>query len=188
MRLEPWPSSLSYQRYNQQSIFRLLIRSIIKVNKIIFVLAAPHIFCVIFKNKKSEICCESVIHTFLHRLFVLKQYFYSKKSKSIMRLEPWPSSLSYQRYNQQSIFRLLFRSIIKVNKIIFVLAAPHIFCVIFKTKKSEICCESVIHTFLHRLFVLKRDFSVTVQYPCNLFTFSNSLLNLNFHIFTHKVQ
>jgi hypothetical protein len=115
-----------------------------------------------------------------------KKYFYSKKSKSIMRLEPWPSSLSSQRYNQKSIFRILIRSIIKVNKIIFVLAAPHIFCVIFKTKKSEICCESVIHTFLHRLFVLKRDFSVTVQYPCKLITFS--LLNSYFPIFTHKVQ
>ena len=117
-----------------------------------------------------------------------KIYFYSKKSKSIMRLEPWPSSLSSQRYNQKSIFRLLnlIRSIIKVNKIIFVLAAPHIFCVIFKTKKSEICCESVIHTFLHRLFVLKRDFSVTAQYPCKLITFS--LLNSYFTIFTHKVQ
>jgi hypothetical protein len=84
--------------------------------------------------------------------------FILKASKSIMRLEPWPSSLSCQRHNQKSIFRLLIRSIIKVNKIIFVLAAPHIFCVIFKTKKSEICCESVIHTFLHRLFCLKTGF------------------------------
>jgi hypothetical protein len=40
--------------------------------------------------------------------------FNLKKSKSIMRLEslePWPSSLSCQRYNQKSIFRLLIRSI-----------------------------------------------------------------------------
>ncbi len=28
------------------------------------------------------------------------------------------------------------------NEIIFVLVAPHIFCVIFKTKKSEICRET----------------------------------------------
>ncbi len=115
-----------------------------------------------------------------------KQYFYSKKIKSLMRLEPWPSSLSCQRYNLKSIFRLLIRSIIKVNKIIFVLAAPHIFCVIFKTKKSEICCESVIHTFLHILCVLKRDFCVTVQYPRKLFTFS--LLNSCVTIFRNKVQ
>jgi hypothetical protein len=87
-----------------------------------------------------------------------KQYFYSKKSKSIMRLEPWPSSLSCQRYNQQSFFCLLIWSIIKRNEIIFVLAAPHICCVIIETKKSEICCESVIHTFLHRLFCLKTGF------------------------------
>jgi hypothetical protein len=77
--------------------------------------------------------------------------FIQKKSKSIMRFEPWPSSLSSQRYNQNSIFRILIRSIIKVNKIIFVLAAPHIFCVIFKTKKSEICCESVTAKRLKRL-------------------------------------
>ncbi len=83
MRLEPWPSSLSCQRYNQKSIFRLLIRSIIKVNKIIFVLAAPHIFCVIVKTKKSQICYESVIHTFLQRLFVLKTGFFRHKSISL---------------------------------------------------------------------------------------------------------
>jgi hypothetical protein len=87
-----------------------------------------------------------------------EQYFYAKKSKSILRLEPWPFSLSCQRFNQKSIFRLLIRFIIKVNKIIFVLAAPHIFCVILKTKNSEICCESVFHTFLHRLFCLKTGF------------------------------
>ena len=33
MRHEPWPSSLSCQRYNQKSIFRLLIRSIIKCDQ-----------------------------------------------------------------------------------------------------------------------------------------------------------
>jgi len=115
---------------------------------------------------------ERYIHTYIHTYIQTKWhgFFFSayaiisfalrarNKIKSLMRLEPWPSSLSCQRYNQKSIYCLLIRSIIKVNKIIFVLAATHIFCVIFKTKKSEICCESVIHTFLHRLFVLKRDF------------------------------
>ena len=42
--------------------------------------------------------------------------FILKKSKSIMRHEPWPSSLSCQRYNQKSIFRLLIRSIIKCDQ------------------------------------------------------------------------
>jgi hypothetical protein len=96
--------------------------------------------------------------SWLTKGMVQNNIFILKKSKSIIRLEPCRSSLSCQRHNQKSIFRLLNRSIIKVNKIILVLAAPHIFCVIFKTKKSEICCESVIHTFLHRLFCLKTGF------------------------------
>jgi hypothetical protein len=44
-----------------------------------------------------------------------KQYFYSKKSKSLMRLELWPSSLWFLRYNQKSIFLILIPSIIKWN-------------------------------------------------------------------------
>ena len=41
--------------------------------------------------------------------------FILKKSKSVMRLEPWTSSLSSQRYNKKSIFRILIPSIIKWN-------------------------------------------------------------------------
>ncbi len=40
--------------------------------------------------------------------------------------------------------------------------------------------------FFTDLLVFKRDFSVTVQYPCKLFTLS--LLNSYFPIFTHKIQ
>jgi hypothetical protein len=40
--------------------------------------------------------------------------------------------------------------------------------------------------FFTDFLVLKRYFSITVQYPCKLFTFS--LLNSYFPIFTHKVQ
>ena len=40
--------------------------------------------------------------------------------------------------------------------------------------------------FFRDFLVLKLDFSVTVQYPCKLFTFS--LLNSYVPIFTHKVQ
>ncbi len=147
---------------------------------------AKKIFSLKFSEKKILSWNFDLTESWLTKGMGQNNIFIQKKSKSITRLEPWPSSLSSQHYNQKSFFRLLIRSIIKVNKIIFVLAAPHIFCVIFKTKKSEICCESVIHTFLHRLFVLKRDFSVTVQYPCNLFTFS--FLKSYFPIFTHKVQ
>jgi hypothetical protein len=103
-----------------------------------------------------------------------------------MRLEPWPSSLSCQRCNQKSIFRLLIRSIIKVNKIIFVLAAPHIFCVILRPKSPKSVVNLLSTLFFTDFFVLKRDFCVTVQYPCKLFTLG--LLNSYFTIFTNKVQ
>jgi hypothetical protein len=61
----------------------------------------------------------------------------------------WPKVKSGSRNRQMSLIvkQLFYQFFInygrtnQVNGIIFVLVAPHIYCVIYKTKKSEICRE-----------------------------------------------